>query len=420
MEKKRCVITGIGIVSCFGTDKDLYYKKLLEGISGVQHFELEVLGLKDLFGAPVTGFSPETFLDKKEARRFDPVMAFSMGAAKLALEDAKMDLDSIDKSRAGAIISSGIGGMTTASKNLMTAYEKNYSRVSPFFIPHLITNMAGAVVGIQFGLTGPNYSISTACATANYSLLAAKGYIERGECDVMFAGGAEAAMNEVAFAGFSALHALSRAHHDVTKASRPFCKQRDGFVMGEGAAVFILESEEHALKRGAHIYAEFSGGAINSDAYHMTSPLEDGRGVAKCIELALKNASLLPEDIDYINAHATSTPAGDLCELKAIAKIFDKNSVLPKINSTKSMIGHALGACGGLELAAVLMAMKTKRLHATMNISEREEEAKEFDLLENGPIDHKVQHAISNSFGFGGHNSVIVVSAYNKGEKEND
>ncbi len=412
MKKKKCVITGIGIVSCFGSDKNVYYKKLLEGQSGVRPFELEVSGLKNLFGAPVCEFNPEDYLDKKRARRADPVMAFSMGAAKLALEDSRLDLSAIDKSRAGVIIGSGIGGMTTASINLMTAYNKNFSRVSPFFIPHLLTNMAGAIVGIEFGLTGPNYSISTACATANYSLLAAKQYIENNECDIMFSGGAEAAMNEVAFAGFSALHALSTLHENPKTASKPFCKQRDGFVMGEGAAVFILESEEHALKRGAKIYAEFSGGFLNSDAHHMTNPKEDGSGVAECIKQALKSANLKPSDIDYINAHATSTPSGDLCEIKAIKSVFSNNLIKPKINSTKSMIGHALGACGGLELAAILMAIETNTLHPTINIIEKEDEANDLDLLQNGPIQHKIKHAISNSFGFGGHNSVLVISAY--------
>ncbi len=412
MKKKKCVITGMGLVSCFGSDNNLYYKKLLAGVSGVKPFELEVSGLQNLFGAPVSGFDAEDYLDKKRARRADPVMAFSMGAAKLALEDSGLNLSAIDKNRAGVIIGSGIGGMTTASMNLMTAYNKNFSRVSPFFIPHLLTNMPGAIVGIEFGITGPNYSISTACATANYSLLAAKRHIENGECDVMFAGGAEAAMNEVAFAGFSALHALSKLYTNPTTASRPFCKTRDGFVMGEGAAVFILESEEHALKRGAKIYAEFSGGALNSDAHHMTNPKEDGSGVAECIQLALKDAGLNPEDINYINAHATSTPSGDVCELKAIKSVFGNNLNIPKINSTKSMIGHALGACGGLELAAILMAMQTGKLHPTMNITQREEEAEGFDLVDNGEIDHKVKHAISNSFGFGGHNSVIVISEY--------
>jgi 3-oxoacyl-[acyl-carrier-protein] synthase II len=302
--------------------------------------------------------------------------------------------------------------MHAACNNLTIAAKKDFSRVSPFFIPHLIPNMAGAMAGIELGFKGPNYSISTACATSNYSLLAAKRHIEYGECDVMVTGGVEAAMNAAAYGGFSALRALSRSYENPSTASRPFDKNRDGFVMGEGAAVFVLESEEHALARGAKIYGTLSGGAINSDAYHMTNPKEDGSEVARCIKMALKDAELGLEDIDYINAHATSTPAGDLCEMRAIQAVFGNNKRLPKINSTKSMIGHGLGASGGLELAAILMAIASKKLHPTINVVDVEEEVGAFDILKDGSIDYEVKHAISNSFGFGGHNSVIVVSKY--------
>lgn len=412
MKKRKCVITGIGIVSCFGSDKDNFYQNLLEGNSGVDFIDLEVPGIENIFGAKVRDFSAEEFLDKKNARRVDPAIAYAMGGSALAIKDGNLDVNAISPTKAGVLIGTGIGGMQTTYKNLATALSKNFSKVSPFFIPHMLTNMPGAMVGIKYGFKGPNYSISTACATANYSLCSAKKYIEQGDCDVMLSGGVEASINIPSFGGFAALHALSKNKHAPQQASKPFDKHRDGFVMGEGAGVFLLESEEHAIKRGAKIYATLSGGAVNSDAYHMTNPISDGSQVANCIEMALKNANISSDKIDYINAHATSTPTGDLCEIRAIDKVFGKNKSFPYINSTKSMLGHALGAAGGLELAAVLMAMKTKKLHPTINVTEKEEELEKFNILDKGSVECDISHAISNSFGFGGHNSVLVVSAY--------
>jgi 3-oxoacyl-[acyl-carrier-protein] synthase II len=410
MEKKKCVITGIGILSCFGSDKEKYYQNLLDGKSGVELLDLEVPGLENLFAAKVKDFCVEDFFDKKNARRVDPAIAYAVAAASLALKDCKVDLKEIDKNRAGVLIGTGVGGMYTIDKNLFVANTKNYSKVSPFFIPHILNNMLGAIVAIEHGFKGLNYAISTACATSNHCLLAAKRHIEYGDCDIMISGGVEASVNAPCFAGFTALHALSKNYKNPKGASKPFDKNRDGFVLGEGAGIFILESEEHALKRGAKIYGEISGGFINSDAYHMTNPLSDGSEVARCMKEAIKSANLSPEDIDYINAHGTSTPIGDLCEIKAIKTVFANNKKLPKINSTKSIIGHTLGASGGLELVAILMAMETCKLHPTINVEEKEEELGDFDILDRGKINYQVNHAISNSFGFGGHNSVLVVS----------
>jgi len=408
--KKKCVITGIGIVSCYGSDKQAYYEALLEGKSGIVPVDLGIKGLENLFGGAVKDFDPQDYMDRKQARRVDPAIAYAIGASRHAIDDSHLDLDALDKSRVGVLIGTGIGGMTSGCKNINNAYVKNFSRVSPFLIPYLITNMPGACVSIEYGFTGPNYSISTACATSNYSLLSAKKHIESGECDVMLSGGVEAAMNEASFGGFLALHALSRSFQHPEKASRPFDKNRNGFVMGEGSAVFILESEEHAKKRGAKIYATLSGGAMNSDAHHMTNPLACGSQVAKCMNMALEDAGVSPEDVNYINTHATSTVAGDLCEIRAIKNVFGKNKVIPKINNTKSLIGHALGAAGGLELVAVLMAMQKSKLHPTINLDDPEEELEGLDLCTSGAQDLEVNHAISNSFGFGGHNSVLVVS----------
>lgn len=408
--KKKCVITGMGIVSCFGSDKKVFYKSLLEGRSGVKAVDFDVSGLENLFGAAVTGFNAEDFMDRKNARRMDPAMAFAIAGAQMAIKDAQLDTKSLDPERAGAIIGTGIGGMHASCKNFKTAYEKKFSRVSPFFIPHLIPNMPGAVIGIEHGFQGPNYPISTACASTNYSLLAAKKYIEEGSCDVMLAGGVEASMNVGAFAGFSALHALSKSHQDPSKASRPFDKKRDGFVLGEGCGIFVLESEEHAKARGAKIYATLSGGGINTDAYHMTNPLASGGQVARCMKMALEDAGLKPEDIDLINTHATSTPVGDTPEINAINSVFGEVKDKPVVQSTKSMIGHALGASGALELAGILMAMETGTLHPTINLDDPEEGLEGYDLVRNEPKEKQVKHAISNSFAFGGHNSVIVVS----------
>ena len=346
------------------------------------------------------------------ARRADPAISFSIGAASMAIKDSSLDIENIEKEKVGVLLGTGIGGMHTACKNFKYAYGQNFSKVSPFFIPHMITNMPGALVGIEFGFKGLNYSISTACATSNYSLINAKRHIEHGDCDVIVAGGVEASINEAAFGGFSALHALSRSYENPKLASKPFDKKRNGFVLSEGAGVFILESEEHALNRGAKIYGEITGGAFNSDAHHMTKPVHDGSEVARCMRDAIADANLQLDDIDYINAHATSTIAGDLSEIRAIKSVFGNNKKYPKINSTKSMIGHALGAAGGLELAAVLMAMETGRLHPTINVDEKEDEVEDFDILNSGSIECDVRHAISNSFGFGGHNSVLVVSKY--------
>ncbi len=410
--KKKCVITGIGLVSCFGSDKRIFYQSMLDGKSAVFPIDFEVSGIENLFGAGVTGFDPLNYMDRKNARRLDPAILYALGAAKEAALDAKISLDSIAKERVGVLIGTGNGGMNAAHKNLTIAALKDFSRVSPFFIPHLITNMPGAIVGIEFGVTGPNYSISTACATANYSLLAAKRHIECGDADMMITGGVESAMNPAAFGGFTALRALSRSYQNPQLASRPFDKGRNGFVMGEGAAVFILESEEHAKKRGAHIYGELSGGAITSDAHHMTNPKEDGSEVARCMELAMKDAGLERQEVDFISAHATSTPPGDLCEMRAISTVFGGNKKLPKITSCKSMIGHPLGAAGGLELASILMAMESGKLHPTINVDDPIDEVGEFDLVREGSIDYNIDHALSNSFGFGGHNSVIAVSRY--------
>ncbi|MCO5574998.1 hypothetical protein L7F22_028795 [Adiantum nelumboides] len=316
----------------------------------------------------------------------------------------------VDKQRIGVLVGSGMGGLTVFSDGVQALIEKGYKRITPFFIPYAITNMGSALLAIDLGLMGPNYSISTACATSNYCFYAAANHIQRGEADIMVAGGTEAAIIPVGLGGFIACRALSQRNTDPVTASRPWDKERDGFVMGEGAGVLVMESLEHAMKRGAPIVAEYLGGAVTCDAYHMTDPRADGLGVSSCIEKALEDAGVAAEEVNYINAHATSTLVGDLAEVNALKKVF-KDTKEIKMNSTKSMIGHCLGAAGGLEAIATIKAVNTGYVHPTINQFNLEP-AVEFDTVANKKQKHEIHVGISNSFGFGGHNSVVVFAPF--------
>lgn len=413
MKKKRIVITGVGLVSCFGQDVDAFYEALLEGKSGVQEItSFDTSALPTHFGAPVTGFDPEQFLDKKQARRVDPCIAYAIAAGKMALQKAQLDLEQIDKMRAGVLISSGMGGMQAIMDGVITIHEKGYKKVTPFFIPYILTNMASALLAIELGFKGPSYSVSTACATSNYSIYLAAEHLRRGDADIIIAGGAEATMNQMCYGGFSAMRALSRRNEECTKASRPWDKGRDGFVVGEGCGAFVLETLEHALARGAPILAEYKGGAITCDAHHMTEPTPDGTDVARCIQLALADGGIGIDEVDYVNAHATSTPVGDLCEIRALKKVFGSHLSRMRVNATKSMIGHALGAAGALELVATLQAIRTGKIHPTINLIDPEEEIEGVPLVRGQMEAFEVDVAISNSFGFGGHNSVLAIAKY--------
>lgn len=403
----------MGLVSCHGSDPEKFYDKLLAGESGVREItEFDCSEIPTRIGAPVTGFSAEDFLDKKQARRVDPCIAYAIGAGKMAVESAKLDLGKIDKFKAGVLVGSGMGGMKVYMDNVNNIVKKGLGKTSPFFVPYIITNMPGALLAIEVGFKGPNYSISTACATANYSIVAAARHIERGDADIMLTGGVEASINQLCFSGFCALKALSRRNDEPAKASRPWDINRDGFVIGEGCGVFVLEELEHALKRGAPILAEYKGGAYTCDAHHMTEPTPSGEDVSRCIDLALEEGGLIPEDIQYVNAHATATPVGDLCEIRAIKKSFGDSASSLKINGTKSLTGHALGGAAAIEFVATLMAMKRKKVHPTINLDNPEPETKGLNLVRHGPEDCHIKNAISNSFGFGGHNCVIAVSHY--------
>ncbi len=417
MGRKRIVVTGMGLVSCFGTDVNTFYDKLLKGESGVrpiQTFPCEEYPTR--FAGEVTDFDPGEYIEKKLARRLDPYARYGMVAGKKALEMAGLlapeALETLNRKRCGVIIGSGMGGMTVFADGCNTIATKGYKRLTPFFVPFIITNMAGGLLAIDVGFMGPNYSISTACATANYSIYSAAEHIQRGDADLMVCGGAEASISPVGLSGFVAIGALSQRNETPQTASRPWDKTRDGFVMGEGAGVLVLESLEHALKRGAPIYGEYVGGGLSCDASHMTDPRADGLGVKLCVENAIEQAGISKEEINYINAHATSTLVGDLCEIRAVKDLFGSHAAQIKMNATKSMTGHCLGAAGGIEAIATLMAIRTGKVHPTINLKEPEEELSGLDVVLGKAQDHTINVALSNSFGFGGHNSSLLFRAY--------
>ncbi len=413
MGRKRIVVTGMGIVSCFGNDVKEFYDQLLAGKSGIVPIDaFPCTDYPTRFAGAIKEFDSGDYIDKKQARRVDPFIRYIMVAGKKALEQGGIDLSTLDKERAGIVIGSGMGGMSIFYDGVETLLQKSFRRLTPFFVPYIITNMGGALLAIDLGFMGPNFSISTACATSNYCIQAAAEQIQQGNADVMLCGGAEAPITPIGLAGFVACRALSTKNEEPTKASRPWDQGRDGFVMGEGAGVLLLESLEHAEARGATILAEYLGGSVNCDAHHMTDPRADGAGVATCIRNALKNADVPLERVNYINAHATSTLAGDLCEINAIRSVFGPHASNIKLNATKSMIGHCLGAAGGLEAVATIMAIRTGKLHPTINLDQPDPGLGDFDVIPHVAKDHQVDVALSNSFGFGGHNSTLVFASY--------
>lgn len=419
MAKKRIVITGMGLVSCHGNDVEQFYDRLLAGESGVKlidQFPCEEYPTR--IAAPISNFDAGDYLDKKQARRVDPFIAFGVVAGKRALESSRLPYKDLAASglnlqRCGVLIGSGMGGMTTFSEGVETLTIKGFKRITPFFIPYIIPNMAGAVLAIDIGFMGPNYSVSTACATSNYAIHLAARHIRDGDADLMLCGGAEASVTPIGLAGFVQCKALSERNDQPTRASRPWDQGRDGFVLGEGSGVLVLESLEHALKRGAPIYAEYLGGGLSCDAYHMTDPREDGKGVALCIEAALEEAGIAKEEINYINAHATSTPGGDMREIEGLRKLFGSHLEKVAINATKSMIGHCLGAAGAIEAIAVIQAIRRGELHPTINQENPEPGVAGLDLVPNRSKRLRVKVALSNSFGFGGHNSCLIFAPYN-------
>ena len=427
--KKRVVITGLGVVTAHGNDVDDFYAKLLAGESAISPIT-EWTPHTDqgtVIAGEIKGFDPEEFMTKKMARRVDPFIAYQIVAAKKALQSAGIpfakgeEMDAmVDKTRAGCLIGSAMGGLhsfTTATENCVKEFNGEnpswigHKKMNPFCIPFAITNMGSALTAMDLGFMGPNYSISSACASGNFCILNSVDHIRNGEADLMLAGASDAAVLPSGMGGFSAVKALSKRNDDPTAASRPWDKGRDGFVMGEGAGVLVLESLEHALGRGATPIAEVLGGSYSCDAHHMTEPHPDGAGVALAITRALKDSGVDAKDVNYVNAHATSTPAGDMAELRVLQDLFGKNEIF-KINSTKGMIGHLLGAASAVEAVACIKAIQLGEVHPNINLEDPEDDV-ELGLLV-GDTSEKlaVDVALSNSFGFGGHNSAVLFGKY--------
>lgn len=414
--EKRVVITGIGVVSPVGNGKDAFWNALISGKSGIgpiTHFDATEYAAR--IAGEVKDFNPADYgIDRKEARHMDPYTQYAVAAAKLALDDAKIDLDAENRDRIGTVVGTGIGGMETLHNLYKGLFAKGPARVNPFVVPKMIANMAAGQISIIFGLGGHCASVVTACATGTNSIGDAYRMIQRGELDAAVAGGTEAAVSPGAVAGFAAMKALSTRNDDPTHASRPFDKDRNGFVMGEGSGIVFLEELEHAKKRGAHIYCEIGGYGSNADAYHITAPAPEGDRQAKCMALAIADASMVPDDVDYVNAHGTSTHLNDLTESQAISRVFGDHAKNLLISSTKSMTGHLLGAAGAVEAIACALTIETGKVHPTINYTESEDELKVLGLnyVPNKAVDADVKVAISNSFGFGGHNATLLFKKY--------
>ncbi len=410
--KKRVVITGMGTVSPVGNNLEEFWSALLAGKSGITKVtQFDASEYATQIAGEVKGFEPGNYMDKKEARRMDRFTQFAIACTRMALDDAKLDLDKIDRERAGTIIGTGIGGMETLHDQYKVLFEKGPNRISPFFVPMMIANMASGLTSITYGLQGPCLTVVTACATGTNSIGEAFKIIQRGDADIMVCGGTEATISPAAMAGFSSMKAMSTRNDEPEKASRPFESGRDGFIMGEGCGIVILEALEHAKARGARIYAEIAGYGANADAYHITAPAPEGVQQAKVMALAIKDAGLKPEDVDYVNAHGTSTPLNDKNETLAIKALFGDHAKKLAVSSTKSMTGHLLGAAGGIECIACALTVANDTIHPTINYENPDPEL-DLDYVPNKARKQVVNVAISNSFGFGGHNATILVKKF--------
>ena len=416
MEFKRVVVTGLGALTPVGNSAPDTWRSLLEGKSGAATITLfDASKFQTRIACEVKNFQPEEHFDRKEARRYDRYTQFALVAAKEALQDSGLDLDSMDKDTAGVIISAGIGGLRTFEEEVMLYDPERGPRFNPFFIPKMISDIAAGLVSITYGFHGPNYSTASACASSTNAIIDAAIMIRLGKAEVMVAGGSEAAVTAAGIGGFNAMKALSTRNDEPQKASRPFSKSRDGFVLAEGCAILILEELEHAKARGAHIYAEFGGFGLSADAYHLTASHPEGLGAKLVMQRVLEDANLKPEDIDYINVHGTSTPVGDASEAKAILSVFGDSAYKLNISSTKSMTGHLLGATGALEALVAVKAVEENIIPPTINHEEGDEDPdidSRLDFTFGKAQKREVRNAISNTFGFGGHNASILFKKY--------
>lgn len=410
--RRKVVVTGLGVISPVGTGKEKFWQALREGRSGIKRIEaFDPSDFDSQIAGEVRDFDVEKFLSRKEARRMDRFSQFAVCASMMAVEDAGLDVARIDRKLIGVILGSGIGGIKTFEDQHKVLLEKGPSKVSPFFIPMMIVNMGAANVAIQLGLKGPNSCVSTACEASTHALGEALRIIQLGEADWMLAVGAEASITPISLAGFCAMKALSVRNDEPEKASRPFDRDRDGFVMAEGAAAILLEAEEVARKRGARIYAELKGYASTCDAYHITAPDPEGSGAARAMLLAMRDAGIGPEEVDYINAHGTSTPLNDRMESLAIKRAFGERAYSLKISSIKSMVGHLLGAAGAVEAAATALAIYHGIVPPTINFENPDPEC-DLDYTPQKSVECSIRNALSNSFGFGGHNGALVFGRY--------
>lgn len=413
MEFKRVVITGLGTVNPLGNSVQEYWEGLRNGVSGCDRItRLDVELHKTQFACELKNFDPTVYVEKKEVRKHDPYTLYAYASAQQAIEDSGLDLENLNKDRAGVIWGAGIGGLQTFYEEVK-AYDLERPKFNPFFIPKMIANIAGGLLSIRYGFRGPNFTTVTACASASHAMIEAFNYIRLGKADLFITGGSEAAINQAGLAGFNSMRALSTRNDDPATASRPFDKDRDGFVMGEGSGALIFEEYEHAKARGAKIYAEFVGGGMSADAYHMTAPDPDGRGASLVMNWALEDANLKPEDIDYINVHGTSTPLGDIAEPKAIKACFGDHAYKLSISSTKSMTGHLLGAAGAVEGIASILALQNGIIPPTINhFTDDPEIDPNLDFTFNVAKEREIKYALSNTFGFGGHNASVIFKKY--------
>ncbi len=410
--KRRVVITGLGILHSLGNDIQTFWENLLAGRSGIKRISRwDPSDYPTKIGAEVLDFDPKDYMDPKEVRRNDRYTHFALATTKIALEDSQLDLGKVDKTRLGIIIGSGIGGMDTIETQTRRFYEMGPRKVSPFMIPSLIANSASGIVAMEIGAMGPNFSVVSACATGTHAIGESMLHLQSGTVDIMIAGGSEAAVTPLGYAGFCNMKAMSTSSNDEPeRASRPFDMKRDGFIMGEGSGIVILETLEHAQARGANIYCELAGYAATCDAYHITTPDLDGRGLTLCIKNALKGANLKPSDVDYINAHGTSTGPNDKVETLAVKNVFGDHAYNVHISSTKSMTGHLLGAAGGIESAAAAKAIQTGEIPPTINYENPDPDC-DLNYVPNKKKSGTVKVAMSNNSGFGGHNASIVLKA---------
>lgn len=412
--KRRVVITGLGVVTAAGVEVRAFWDAVVNGISSVDmitSFDTSKLDVK--IAAEVKGFDPGAYLEKKEIRRTDRFVHFGVAAAKMAIADADLRIDQSNAVQIGVVVGSGIGGIKTFEDQARTFFEKGPGRVSPFFIPMMIPDMGSGYISIVTGAKGPNHTVVTACASATHSIGQSFRLIQHGYAKAMITGGAEAAITPLTIAGFSAAGALSKRNDDPKRASRPFDLERDGFIMGEGAGIIILEELEHALQRGASIYAEVVGFGESGDAYHVTAPDPEGRGAAEAMHLAMKDAGVKQEKINYINAHGTSTPPNDRLETMAIKNVFGEHARRLAVSSTKSVTGHLLGAAGGIEAVITALTLKEGLIPPTINYQTPDPEC-DLDYVPNEARRAEVNYALSNSLGFGGHNACLVFKKYNE------